>query len=234
MNELVILKNKQALTTSLKVAEVFEKEHFHVIRDIETIVKQMASASQTPKLDYAQMFRKTTYRAEVGGRKYPMYIMNRDGFSLLAMGFTGKKALQFKLKFIEAFNAMEQKLLQMQNEQWRAIRTAGKVSNRDMCAVIHDVIIPLAREQGSTAPDNVFYINYQKAVNRAAGIKPNSRDELSIAQLYEVEKIQSMVEVSIKGRAARGDGYKKIYRDTNQTIEKYSRLSLITERFLTA
>ena len=54
------------------------------------------------------MFYETTY--ENRGKQYPMYLMNRDGFSLLVMGFTGKDALEWKVKYIQAFNEMEQKL----------------------------------------------------------------------------------------------------------------------------
>lgn len=228
MTELVFLKSKTPLTTSLKVAEVFEKPHNDVMKSIRRLIADIGDEGKI-----SPMFHETTY-ADKYGRQKPMYTMNRDGFSLLAMGFTGKKALEFKLDYIKAFNAMEQMLLQQQNEQWREIRAAGKVGNRSMCDTIHDVVIPLAREQGSTTPDKFFYTNYQKAVNKAAGVKPNSRDELPLGQLYEIEKLQHIVEVSIRGLAARGDGYKQIYQNTNQTLENYSRLSLITERFLTA
>lgn len=231
MKELVFLKSDQALTTSLKVAEYFEKEHKHVIRDIETIIGQMASVRQSPKLGFAQMFAKKTYQAEEGGRKYPMYEMNRDGFTLLAMGFTGKKALKFKLDYIAAFNAMEKILLNQRNAEWKAIRAAGKRGNQAMCKVIHDYVIPLARANGSTTADDKFYMTYQKAVNKAAGIAPKSRDNQPLGQLYEVEKLQAMVEVSIKGLAARGEGYKQIYRGTNQLLTDYARVSLIPERF---
>lgn len=74
------------------------------------------------------MFIKSEYRAEEGGRKYSLYLMNRDGFSLLAMGFTGKKALQFKLKFLQAFNQMEAKLADIAAEaelERKKIRRAG-------------------------------------------------------------------------------------------------------------
>ena len=60
------------------------------------------------------MFQKTTYK-EFYGRNQPMYYMNRDGFSLLAMGFTGKKALEWKLKYIMAFNEMEKQLKEGQS-----------------------------------------------------------------------------------------------------------------------
>lgn len=240
MKELVFLQNKQALTTSRNVAEYFEKRHDHVIRDIETLIEQMASVSQSPILGNgvskptSAMFFETTYQAEEGGRKYPMYLMNKDGFTLLAMGFTGEKALKFKLDYINQFNAMEKVLLNQRNEEWRAIRQAGKRGNKEMRAVIQQALLPLAREQGYDKPERFLYINYNNAINRAAKIQPHSRDELSLGQLYEVEKMQNMVEVSIRGLAARGDNYKQIYKDTNQTLENYSRLSLIAERFLPA
>jgi phage antirepressor YoqD-like protein len=62
----------------------------------------MLKNEQTP------MFEETTYVNEQNGQEYPMYIMNRDGFSLLTMGFTGKQALRFKLDYIRAFNQMEE------------------------------------------------------------------------------------------------------------------------------
>lgn len=228
MNELVFLKSRQALTTSLKVAEVFGKRHNDVLRAIESAQDNLRKIAHVEKAII-----KSEY-VDAKGERRPMYLLNRDGFTFVAMGFTGTKATEFKWNYIQAFNAMEQMLLQQQNEQWREIRAAGKVGNRSMCDTIHNVIIPLAREQGSAAPEKVFYWNYQKAVNKAAGVKPNSRDELPLGQLYEIEKLQHIVEVSIKGLAARGDGYKQIYHNTNQTLENYSRLSLITERFLTA
>ena len=119
MNELVFLQNQQALTTSLKVAEYFGKEHKNVIRDIENLIKQMASVRQSSNLSSAKMFIKTSYQAEKDGRRYPMYLMTYDGFTLLAMGFTGKKALQFKLDYIQAFNAMEKALAERKSEEWR-------------------------------------------------------------------------------------------------------------------
>lgn len=96
MNELVIMHNKQAMTTSLRVAEVFGKDHKNVIQSIENLAAEKSAA---------KFFAEATYYNR--GKQYPMYYMNRDGFTLLAMGFTGKKALQFKISYINAFNSME-------------------------------------------------------------------------------------------------------------------------------
>lgn len=58
------------------------------------------------------MFKETTYISEQNKQSYPIFIMNQDGFTLLAMGFNGKKAMEFKLKYIEAFNAMKRQIEQ--------------------------------------------------------------------------------------------------------------------------
>ena len=106
---LVVIQNRQAVTTSLQVAKSFEKEHRNVLRDIEGLLKN----EQTQNY-----FHKGTYEHPQNKQEYPMYYMNRDGFTLLAMGFTGKKALDFKLKYIEAFNKMEQMLLEQQQSNY--------------------------------------------------------------------------------------------------------------------
>lgn len=99
MEELVIMHDKQVVTTSLKVAEIFKKEHKHVM---ETVRKLTAENSTVRK-----MFIEDSYLNN-RNQQQPMYYMDRDGFTLLAMGFTGSKAMEFKLKYIEAFNKMEQ------------------------------------------------------------------------------------------------------------------------------
>jgi len=119
--KLVEKRRGQVLTTSRIIAEVFDKEHKHVIRDIENLIKQTASVRQSPNLGSAKMFIKTSYQAEKGGRSYPMYLLNRDGFSLLVMSFTGEKAMEFKLKFIAEFNRMEQAL----KSEWQRLRRTG-------------------------------------------------------------------------------------------------------------
>ncbi|MDV8945867.1 Rha family transcriptional regulator [Limosilactobacillus reuteri] len=104
--ELVIMRDRQAVTTSLQVARVFNKKHKHVI---EAINNKIQSAENSA--DYQKMFVVGTYK-DSQGRTYPMYYMNRDGFTFIAFGFTGAKADQFKLKYIDAFNQMEKQLQQ--------------------------------------------------------------------------------------------------------------------------
>lgn len=117
MNDIVLsTQNGEPVASSREIAKRFGKNHRDVLRAIEDILEGVRKIAQTPteeglpKNGDTPMFFKTEYTHPQNHQKYPMYLMNRDGFSLLAMGFTGKEAVQWKLKYIEAFNAMEQQL----------------------------------------------------------------------------------------------------------------------------
>lgn len=111
-------QNGEPVASSRDVAKRFGKRHDHVIRDIEELIKGFPKNGDTP------MFFKTEYSHPQNHQKYPMYLMNRDGFSMLAMGFTGKEAVQWKLKYIEAFNQME-KQLSAQHKSQRVVQDAN-------------------------------------------------------------------------------------------------------------
>ena len=139
------------VTTSRAVAEQFGKRHDHVIRAIEELLSQLTHPTfggsdgeneqtetaliPSPTSDFAaQNFLQTTYKDSTG-RELPEYLLTRDGFTLLAMGFTGAKALTFKVAYINAFNRMEQLIkggvsvatLQNLEERLQALeRTAGE------------------------------------------------------------------------------------------------------------
>lgn len=89
--------------TSLKIAECFDKEHKNVLADIRNLLADCPD-------EFGRLnFQPSSYTNEQG-KTQPMYIVYFDGFMLLVMGYTGKKALQMKLAYIEAFNAMRTKL----------------------------------------------------------------------------------------------------------------------------
>lgn len=138
MNELVTVYKNQLVTDSRQVAEHFEKQHQHVIRDIENLVNK---AEEKDASKIGRMFFETTM-PDAYGRMKRVYLMNRDGFSLLVMGFTGAKALEWKLKFLEAFNAMEKAIKTPQitpnpHYRTRMIKTAVKDA-ADTAAMIAD------------------------------------------------------------------------------------------------
>lgn len=111
--DVVITRNNngELVVTSRQVAEDFGKQHSHVLRTIKEKI------SGNPILDSEKYFIESFYIDR--GKEYPEYLLTKDGFTFLVMGFTGTKADEWKLKYIEAFNKMEQVIKnpfpQMQN-----------------------------------------------------------------------------------------------------------------------
>lgn len=102
MNDIILsMQNGEPVVSSRQIAENFEKNHRDVLRAVDNLKEDVRN--------FAQMFFETT-APDSYGREQRAYLMNRDGFTLLAMGFTGKAALEWKLKYIAAFNEMEKKL----------------------------------------------------------------------------------------------------------------------------
>ena len=99
----VSLHDGRPATTSREVAHYFRKRHDNVVRDIRSIM------DNCPEEFTALNFEVSNYLDQTG-RSLPMYIIFRDGFTLLAMGYTGPEAMRFKLAYIEAFNRMEAEL----------------------------------------------------------------------------------------------------------------------------
>lgn len=180
MNNLVVMKNKQAVTTSLNVAEVFEKNHQHILEAIDNLTVENSTVKN--------MFMEDTY-INSRGRAYRQILMNRDGFTLLAMGFTGQKALQFKLQYIDAFNQMEnhiknglpetpeEKLLLTMDVTNRTVKRVTKVENR-----VTDL-----EENQTLAPGEYNYITHQvnKAVARYIQAHKLSLSNIQRSKLFK-------------------------------------------------
>lgn len=102
MTELVFKSDGGVVvTTSLKVAETFGKDHSRVLRDI----RELSCSEGFRQGNFAESSYVNNQNKEM-----PMVVMSKDGFTLLAMGYTGKKAMVFKESYIAAFNEMEAKL----------------------------------------------------------------------------------------------------------------------------
>ena len=109
--------NDRITTTSLAVSKTFGKDHKNVLRDIQNL--------ECPKDFHALNFEPMFIEVKVGNgavRKDPAFFITRDGFTLLAMGFTGKRAMEFKIRYIEAFNRMEEEFRRQHEESRRRSR----------------------------------------------------------------------------------------------------------------
>lgn len=169
MNDLVIMKSQKALTTSLKVAEVFSKAHRTVLYKIRNLTAQNSAVKK--------MFAESTY-VNRKGQEQPMFYMNRDGFSLLTMGFTGEAALQFKLEYIEAFNQMEQvvraNLPQTPEEKVDLMAQATSHINKRVTSLEQDVsFLKYNQEIDSGQRYELERVRKQKVMQVIGGAKSN-------------------------------------------------------------
>lgn len=211
MNELVLLKNDEAVCDSLEVAEKFNKVHRNVTRDIDKLIAQNCAVKS--------MFHTSNYKAD-NGQTYRKYFMNRDGFSLLVMGFTGKEALEWKLKYIKAFNEMEKFILEKQSKEWIVTRYQGKLTRKNETDTIK-TLVEYAKGQGSEHADKL-YITYSKLANKTAGVA--NRDEATIPQLNNLSLIENIILHVIDNGIMADKHYKEIYQDCKKQLETFKEL----------
>ncbi len=212
MNDLVQLKNDEAVCSSLDVAKKFGKQHKNVLRQIENII------AASPAQNCARCYRKTSYMDEQK-KPRPMYLMNRDGFSFLVMGFTGKVANEWKWKYIEAFNKMESIIREKSTQMWISARETGKLTRKSETDVIKE-LVEYAKAQGSTHPDKLYMV-YSNLANKMAGVQ--SRDEATVQQLGRLDMAEQIILCMIREGMAVGLGYKEIYQNCKE------RLALVKE-----
>lgn len=201
-------KNEETLTTTSRdVAEVFGKEHFNVLRDIESL----GCTERFRKLN----FEVSEYKVDGNNKTYKEYVMTRDGFTLLVMGYTGEKAMQFKEAYINAFNEMEKELkrLYAERQQWEIERAKG--------ILVRHILTDTIKMKVADSPHKRFmYPNYTKLIYKTLfgkslkelqqeyDVKPKEtiRDYLTAEQLKDVESTEMLVSSLINC----GWGYEQI------------------------
>lgn len=208
MNELVYLKNDAAVCDSLQVAEKFGKRHADVIRAIENLIKN------DPTQNCVRCFKKSKYK-DAKGEWRPMYFIDRDGFTFLIMGFTGKDADIWKWKYIEAFNQMEKFIQEKNTATYQRADQAEKATRRAETDVIRE-FVEYARAQGSTHADH-YYTNYTRLAYKAAGIT----DKATAAgiQLDDLSLVEHLIAHTLRTGMTAGRNYKEIYQDCKDRLK---------------
>lgn len=211
MNELVILEKKnQAVTTSRNISETFHKKHHHVLEKIRNL--------DCSKEFWLSNFRESNY-TDSRNKKQIEYLVTKDGFSFLVMGFNGKKAAEFKEAYIEKFNQMEEVLKEKQLPEWKETRQLGKQENRNMTDAIKK-FVEYAESQGSKNFAR-YYSNFQKLANKSVGIGNGKRDLAGHKSLFFLVAIMGIIEEKIYEGIQEGMFYKDIYKACKSQIDKF-------------
>jgi Rha family phage regulatory protein len=213
IKNLVEIRGKKVMADSLTIASYFKKPHKNVLRRTESTVLD----DEEDRLTFEPIFYEDSY-----GREQEKYMMDRRSFSIVCMGFTGKDALKWKNRFYDAFEAMEQVLLQQyyQNNDsaWIAHREQGKMVRRDTTDMIQK-FIEYAIRQGSTNAD-MYYMNITKMENSAMFLLEqkfkNLRDILNIDQLSLLRTAEGIIIKALK----EGMQSKLHYKDIFQLAKK--------------
>lgn len=220
IEELVYLKNDEAVCDSLQVAERFGKRHDKLLHEIERMYGDLIGKLGVQN-GGAKMFQKSVYNSR--GKQYPMYLMNRDGFSLLVMGFTGKKALEWKLQYIKAFNKMESLIREKTTQTWEEARQIGKLTRQAETDTIKK-LVEYAKEQGSTHSDKL-YMTYSKLANKMANI--SDRDKATVMQLNNLSLMEHIILCVINAGIIEGKHYKEIYQDCKNRLRSMKKLAYL-------
>ncbi len=173
MNDLVFASQKrEAVTTSRILASTFRKRHDNILQKIDKLKKEEREAFNVLKI-------KGVKYVDDKGEQRKEYLLNRDAYSFFAMGFTGKKAIAFKIQFIHAFNSME---------DWIKERLQNSLEYKVMSETLDEV-----RKLAGKETKHFHYATEAKLVNWAltGEFKPLDRESLlqhELDLLYNLQK----------------------------------------------
>lgn len=251
MNELVTLMRDEPTTTSLKVADKFEKRHDNVLQAIERLLatdlkdedgepgnalknehvepgNALKSKGVEPNIgakdgEFEPKFWATTYQ-DVKGERRPMYKMNLAGFMILTMGFNGKEAILWKKKFVAAFLRMYKILSQRASVEWKETRLLGKQVRREETDEIQH-FVEYAKAQGSTHAEK-YYIHFSNLVKRALDMgKRDDADTLTLLRASEMERIVRRV---LMDGMETGASYKDCFKTAKARVGAFRDIIYLT------
>ena len=217
MNELVYLKFDEPMTDSLTVADVFNKRHDRVIRAIENIIKDSPQK-------WGQCFRKSSY-TDASGKTNKMYLMNERAYSVLVMGFTGKKALEWKWKYADAFEMLRKIVDERKSVGWIETRGQAKIARRTETDTIKLFVQYAISQKSKNA--NKYFINFSKLANDVCGI--TDRNTATVMQLHNLIVVENLIRKLIEQGMANGDYYKDIYKTCKERCWQTQQIALIGE-----
>lgn len=160
MNELVFIENEQVVTDSLTIAEMFDKRHDHVLRDIKNQIELAGEEFSSPN------FGESTYEAR--GKEYPKFNLTEEAFTLVVFSYNTKEAVQTKIKFIKEFKRMREFIESKQHDAQDPITLAleAALETRKDVKVIQKAFIEVKADVDELKDNLVVSSSQAKAINK--------------------------------------------------------------------
>ena len=222
MKDLVFIKKEQVFTTSLVVAEGTENQHESIIRLIRNHIEHF---ERWGKIQFSDL----KSGNPLGGRPTVVAELNEQQATFLVTLLRNNDiVLDFKSELVDQFYKMRSLLAERQTPEWQKARNESKISNRRLTDAIKNFLVPLAIEQGmNPAKESFLYSNYNRLINKCAGVKANSRDILTSSQIYELNKMSNIAGVLIEKYAAKKIEYHEIYFHVKDYLLDYVEISML-------
>lgn len=172
---------------------------------------------------------------EYRGQVFLYYLLNKSAFTLVAMRFKTQEALKWQLEFVEAFQKMEEVLLNQQNTEWINSREQGKTIRKLEADTIQD-FVDYASSQGSSNA-KFYYKHITNATYKALELiqhkKPKLRETLDILELNQLMTAEIVAERSLRKWMLEGEHYKTVFTLVKKDIEAYADTLMINYKKLT-
>lgn len=217
MNELVYLKNNDAFTDSIVIAEATNNQHNSVMRLIKSQRERFEKFGNIEFMDLKSKNPK-------GGRPIKYCQLNEPQATLLISYLDNSdKVADFKVELVRQFFEMRKFIAEKCTAAWIETRQAGKLTRKAETDTIQR-LVKYAKEQGSTHAD-MLYVTYTKLANKMAGI--NKRDQATVMQLNNLSLMENIILHIIDTGILTGKHYKEIYKDCKARLETVSELAYL-------
>tara|TARA_R100000951_G_C2584262_1_gene162904 strand:+ start:97 stop:813 length:717 start_codon:yes stop_codon:yes gene_type:complete len=221
MNDLVIMVNDVPMVNSDLVAKKFNKAHKNVLQSVRKLI------GDCPEEFSRLNFQLSTFKTD-RGREFECFNMTRDGFSLLAMGFTGKDAIKWKISFIDAFNAMEKTIAKKNDAvEWKQARLQSKGARKSFTDTVSN-FVEYATHQGSKSA-KMYYMSITKMeyvalelIGKGEKAPSNFRDSLDTMDLSFLSAAEHVAKNAIKLGMNQKLHYKEIYLLAKENVNQYA------------
>jgi phage regulator Rha-like protein len=217
MGDLVILKNNDAFTTSLIIAEGTHVKHRSVQKTIDAHIKRLEKFGRV-------RFEITPQQTKGGVQNKKIYYLTEEQATLLITFLKNTDIVaDFKVELVRQFYAMRKILLEKQTQTWMETRYQGKLTRKSETEVLQQ-LVEYAQTQGSKNSDRLYMV-YSKLANQMAGV--TSRDQASVMQLNNLNVIENIILHCIQLGILEDKQYKQIYQDCKQRLISYQEIAFL-------